>query len=408
MPREFRLEHISEDSEIYENLADEYSQDNFDMLKQGIIFGGDLIQKVHERIGDKEKGQLDIPMDRLIECSDLITNSKNSLIQASQAHGYSKESYIKLVSKFYTDESFKVFFTNFIYENKYEFEKEALTVEDLLSDTDKIIRLIPGNLYFALITKHVHEMVKKNVDFRQNKAPFLVEGIKKKLVQAIDSNRLPINSDRIEERLSRISYSLQDGLMTNSESLGGFYRRSAQSIVVQDSVKEKNYEEVLIHEIMHAISGSTELVALRADDHIPDDLPEKELLINQRLGLSYFSFTNKNNIFTWLNEALTEKLSMDVLGMDDFDDSNAYISERMALDAILKKVPYDMFKAAYFENYDVNESDKVPAWKALQKKIGEVYGPNFLQKFSKKLQAALDDQADLSELIFELEHAGKL
>ncbi len=97
----------------------------------------------------------------------------------------------------------------------------------------------------------------------------------------------------------------------------------------------------------------------------------------------------KNHRFHWLNEAVTETVTLNLLSREN---SASYVPERELLDLLLKKggkkLPQQLFIDAYFESYDPEKpvDEHIPAWKKLYAEINEAYRPGFLLQLDKYIK----------------------
>lgn len=95
--------------------------------------------------------------------------------------------------------------------------------------------------------------------------------------------------------------------------------------------------------------------------------------------------------FRWLNEAITESLTLKLLENDLLTTLYAKEQELLSLFAKSGAVRLEdkVLQRPYFENYDPNAYPTVPAWKEFMRWTETAYRPRFLQD----LDAFVDEEA---------------
>lgn len=132
-------------------------------------------------------------------------------------------------------------------------------------------------------------------------------------------------------------------------------------------------KHVSVHEYFHASSS-----------HIYTQKGEEVSKVS--LGIERYSPAGRQ--FTWLNEAITEELTIMLAGeMEAINDRVrrvSYQGQRELLHEIMRVsgIDFRYFLEAYFEEPDLNAppGERMPKWHALQSKLTEAFGPQFLQK----------------------------
>jgi len=207
------------------------------------------------------------------------------------------------------------------------------------------------------------------------------EQLENNFLKKFEEFKIKNNLETNELEIARILKSTQlypvDPLCAALEGVGGRYFNKFHRIEI-DLTTDK-FDHVYNHEALHAISGRTILYEKG------DDYPRYSSL---RDGLY---FTNKNKeiyskekeSFRWLNEAITEKMAMELSG----EQTACYANEINVLDILIEKSNGSLknsdFYSAYFEQYDSSSSEKLPSWKSLFKKIQTIYDKTFLQKLDR-------------------------
>lgn len=156
----------------------------------------------------------------------------------------------------------------------------------------------------------------------------------------------------------------------------GDWQPTKNLIRVSLGVPEGHVVDVLAHEYMHACSGS--MITNNGRDESFDH--------EQKSGVSIPRVRTDDrmiNNLRWMNEAITEKLTMAWVGMNE-DTNDTYRSERALLSRIISEVGLTDAElyTAYFEDY-VKKPDgehRLPALRNIFRKIDEHYGKGFLAK----------------------------
>lgn len=129
----------------------------------------------------------------------------------------------------------------------------------------------------------------------------------------------------------------------------------------------------VVHELFHAASGQVFMVREGRIDNAPN---------LKAIGLE------RRGDFSWLNEALTEDLTINFMkrmGMDTGEAENrTYVVPRLILAEIFDTsgIPKSTFLEAYFEEPDFSASpgERMPKWHNLQDALTAEFGPHFLRR----------------------------
>lgn len=98
---------------------------------------------------------------------------------------------------------------------------------------------------------------------------------------------------------------------------------------------------------------------------------------DQRVGLHFGDYASKVNFrFRWLNEAVTEDLSVELLSASNLPISHgSYLKERQLLKYLTAGprplVPDRLLLQAYFEHYDPHRQNRIPKWKKLMEHLSK-------------------------------------
>jgi hypothetical protein len=153
--------------------------------------------------------------------------------------------------------------------------------------------------------------------------------------------------------------------------VAGDYSRSSDKIrLTIDNLSPGEFQADLDHETFHALSGVT------AKIEEPQPLPgERDLFIREGLAINEHTRGRqplRKERFNWLNEAVTEELSIAIRS----DKSGVYENERAILKLLENRVDPKLFYAAYFETFEQGEG--TPAWGELQGALHEQFEPHIL------------------------------
>ena len=236
------------------------------------------------------------------------------------------------------------------------------------------------------------------------------------IAEMIKDGTLPLDEKVIDERLRTLSFMVLDNFIATLQDRGGDYTASSNSIRLSVESLRFGYA-VFVHEMLHALSGQTDEV---------EKLPEtaREFLEEDdgdfrvpRVGLRFFQRKNdgENEVYSpvrlrWLNEAVTEKLTVDVVthseaGLqeakeqqkrirsafsiitkmvlsDEDIDIFVYPLERLLLEKLVNLgLPEEIVLQAYFENYrDQAQGHTTPKLQALFQETNRLFGKGFLVK----------------------------
>ncbi|MCC6643330.1 hypothetical protein IT411_01145, partial [Candidatus Peregrinibacteria bacterium] len=251
----------------------------------------------------------------------------------------------------------------------------ALYLSQQIFSKREIIEEMPDEILISMSSAYEDFLEKKRKEFKE-KLPTLIDSIKQKIYAAIDNGQIPVKKSKVKQVLKYTVIDLADPVVMKLEKIRGLYEADRRSILLDATLDPKDMEKVLMHEIMHALSGQTNLLITGKEYGI-----EYEDLNHLRVGLG---FTSKSG-FRWLNEAMTEALTIATLKLPD---SNSYSEERKLLEILMKHINPELLKKAYFEEYNpkIAAEQRLPAWRALTQAIDQKFGPKFLIRLNKFIQ----------------------
>lgn len=211
------------------------------------------------------------------------------------------------------------------------------------------------------------------------------EKLKDELIIALNSASemgwIPLTRDEI---IQRIYNDTKFTFLNPNDSLLGEYVIEEGVAKIKGNLPKENLFSTLVHESIHALEGRT--VKLEFEE-------EWFEIEHQRAGVRFFG---ENFRFKWLNEAITEDLSVKITGHED----NTYGIERELFKFLTSggkiPVPEQKFYNAFFENYDPDKpyGERIPAWNELQQLLKKSFGPNILLRLDKIIQELGEDDED--------------
>lgn len=208
---------------------------------------------------------------------------------------------------------------------------------------------------------------------------------------------LEITPEEIKKRMKdvRVSFFDKGSLKAVSIDAGGVTTPFSAVMIELDpssgdeDVLKEDLQHTYNHEMLHVVSGSLFLTTPR---HLGIYNTEK-----YRRGLAFGPRAEGEQVerFTWLNEAVTETLALQ-MDRDKDRDSAPYKPERLLLSLLINgpagnsevKVERKKFSQAYFENYvaEKDADERLQNWKELVHSINEKYYPGFLVDIDKLIK----------------------
>lgn len=221
----------------------------------------------------------------------------------------------------------------------------------------KVIERIPDEILIAISEAYTDLLEARRSSFRE-KYPELVRSTKEHLYAAIESGKLPITREKVDEVFQKMTAQLGDPIIMQFDNQGGHYQSDTNTVFLRASLSEEQIPKIFMHEVLHALSGQSIRLA------------EEYTAQYSRIGL------RKNNRYRWLNEGMTESLALEVLREPD---SHAYPESRKLLKLLIADIDRRLFRNAYFEE-SLPESEIDPDWEVLMQVIEEQYGQRFLDR----------------------------
>ncbi len=242
---------------------------------------------------------------------------------------------------------------------------------------------IPDELFIKMLNVHVNNMHEKASKFEELEK-ILRQQFKQMIIEKIKSGIIPLDAEIAIKRIDEVTVHLKDALTAKFEKNLGSFSANENKINISDQLRPDILQETYVHEMLHALSGKT-MVFLQYESGDED-------VIHQRTGVVFnpavtLSRPPKRR-FNWLNEAITESLTLQLLNRPP-DTDNSYEEEIELLQFLFSKgVSRQTVVNSYFENYDPEKklTNRIPAWKELISTINEKFSPSFLVKLDEYIE----------------------
>jgi len=246
---------------------------------------------------------------------------------------------------------------------------------EALSGQPALCRSLPDSLAERLTRRHVEYVNARQEAFEQRELPAIMAETDRRMRLAIARGTIPVTEEQWERFRSVTPIRLLDPLF-EYEDRGGSYR--SHIVFLSSEADVENKVSILVHESLHALSGRTVVQVTETDEEFGDDTS----FDHRRLGLHFSSdiWAGRQEKFRWLNEAVTEDLTVEISGGEDH---GVYQHERRLLDQLsgaLGPGGRRRFREAYFEDYDpqLNNEERIPFYRKLVRTVGAELGQDFL------------------------------
>lgn len=288
--------------------------------------------------------------------------------------------------------------------------------DDRQEDLSAIVRAMPLPTFERLLRLHQAGFEKREKLFHK-----LIPVLKATFVSNVTTlavmRELPagMKLETVKRRMERTKVFLCDSTTSNLEQLMGAYDGHSESMAISENLVsdliqrqaeearkggskksattsvgalkeylQGHFEELpiyhtYVHEMVHALAGRT-IMGKEKRGEIKE-------IDTVREGMD---FGGKDRAFGWINEAITEAITMYLVGPNM--KIGSYRAERKLLFALLEKgkkhLVYRNFFEAYFESLDPDQDPdkRIPAYRALISDISEAYCPQFLVKLNQFVQ----------------------
>lgn len=217
-------------------------------------------------------------------------------------------------------------------------------------------------------------------------------GIKESILQYARGMVSEVDLINIEKKLQEVSINVCDPLTLQMNDEAGHYVGNSIFISYRAALRKNHFITVLAHELIHAASGNVVIESTESDDY---GIKEVQL-DSTRVGLRFAKgplrdIASKKSLFRWLNEAVTEKINIEITNHEK--KLQTYREERALFNLLCHNgkflIDETLFYRAYFENYnpELRQSGTgVPQWKKLWSEINNAYCPGFLRKFDQYIK----------------------
>ena len=263
--------------------------------------------------------------------------------------------YVKILRKFYKDKSL---------DGNLD-EKQVAVFLDILKANKEGIFYQARELFRDSISKSVAEF-------------------KDSMIESINNGDLPISQDELEKRMKNLTFGLVDPLISTLQGASGaaYHSLGQTHIDISTLLYGEEIKSTVFHELLHAISG-------KSNNHGEDSGSDK---VVDKIGLSFSPQKGEGivyndfllNRFSWLNEAMTENLTMEFdvqkNGEDIPSEKRSYLFERKLLAKLIKNgISDETLRQAYFEQYKLTEpgEHRQPNMQKMFKEVGDKFYKGF-------------------------------
>lgn len=354
-------------------------------IKQGGIFGASVLSIVQKHSLDVDREFLLSPEFRVEHPSEQMSGLA---VQLEELKDY-------LIEKTQDDvliRYVRFFFLEFFTDEKTVAEINTISRDDLVAK----IKSLNDDLFLQMLSKHLTIYASK-LDAFKIKEKKLRKNFLYRLNQLKEGGVLDVNIAAIKAKIDKFYVSLEDYLMFDPIHTGdgkvsvvfGATSQNLDMIVLSGILSDEQIEHTYNHEMFHAVSGNTsvllkQLGSLEKIDESSGLVTQEGEIETVRSGLGVRVDGVKK--FTWLTEAVTEKLALLVSGEKNINfPKQAYLDEILLLETLLMSghfpISLPILYHAYFldsENGVEMQNQPLPV-QSFMDAIDESYGKkNFL------------------------------
>ena len=222
-----------------------------------------------------------------------------------------------------------------------------------------------------------------------------VEGYKAEFEQAvlagIAAGEIPLTPEYVRRRLAETPIFFFGDKKGESNAAG--YYSQKHGVGLYSRLTDKHMRCAMYHEFFHVLAGRTVKPYIRQGRRTSTQR-------HMRGGLRFSTpDTRESDPFMWLDEAVTERLSMDYGDYKNYKHAGIYPTELAMLDLLQRGgkhvIELQTFIDAYFETYDPRKppADRLRAWKRLQSEINESFGTGFMNYVDRTYRSQGKQQA---------------
>lgn len=228
----------------------------------------------------------------------------------------------------------------------------------------------PPEIWHEIIQNHYSSFEKVAARFQEGYGKRVTRQARALVRAGVREGKIPVSENRMRNSFKRNAIQLADTLDDSMEDIGGYYDQRKATIGVSSSLLEagrtqEEFVEMLVHEYIHSIEGQTHLQFIDKEEglYLRDyEFVERTTL---RGGLMFAQGDKQfpeSLRFRWLNEAVTEIITDELIKGRKYP---TYQTFRNATDYVLnagsEKIPFDLVKRAYFEDYNPRMKNTIPA-----------------------------------------------
>ncbi len=301
-----------------------------------------------------------------------ISAALDSLDEARLEEGLSAELRVKALNG-----RLKNAYASFIQSSTFEVKKSL--IRDLSQDSALLDEMLDKSLVVSDVDDIPPEMIAKILRLRlvsnerrekilNEKLGEMLGEVKKQIIEGIKQGIVKRTEEEVDKIISSFSFKTFDPFFIGHTAYA-LHNASIRVIELATDVNVEQAPHFILHEIMHSLSGIT---ILGEKNPIDDKV---DTITNQRVGLMFFGFDHESGKLNgrkldWINEAVTEEITMNLSGKS----VNVYSVERRKLKKLYELgVDREIIYNAYFEDYNPDDPERVPHWKKFVAELKKIF-----------------------------------
>jgi len=370
-----QYEHVSRDSEEVQALIEKMRQENY-RYDQSFKYTEDAVRTALKFL------------DKIQKFKDKYKDFDGDPKGEAEVKSMEDSTYFQLRS------SFKYFLQNASVAVRTSLIKDVVSDPDL---RDQVVSL-PTGLYDVdkLESELLVRVFKKRIECNEERKNLLAENWEEIMAKVNFLLEEGIKNGSIKRDLEYAFKILELQRMSDYDSFfvernsEGAHNSALQTIEFDLSTSFEDLPHVILHEMIHALSGASILKTTSMDS----EKAEETKIRNQRVGLMYTNVDHesgkiKGRKLVWLNEAVTEEIASELCN----DDFIAYPKERRKLKQLYELgIDREIIYNAYFEDYDPDDPERVPHWKKFVAELKKVFPDLSVMQALEKVSNDVDEE----------------
>jgi hypothetical protein len=282
-------------------------------------------------------------------------------------------------------------------------------IRDVISDPDlrDQVAALPTGLYDVdkLEPELLEKVFKKRIERNEERKNLLAESWEEIMAKVHFLLEEGIKNGSIKRDLEYAFKILELQRMSDYDSFfvernaEGAHNSALQTIEFDLSTSIEDMPHVILHEMIHALSGVSILKTTSTDS----EKVEETKIRNQKVGLMYTKIDHESGKingrkWVWLNEAVTEEITSELCN----DDYIAYSKERRKLKRLCELgIDREIIYNAYFEDYNPDDPERVPHWKKFVAELKRVFPDLSVVQALEKVSSDVDEEIEQEKIANE-------